>query len=393
MPRCDVSQPPPLVLHVIHHLVIGGMENGVVNLINTMPESRYRHAVACIEDSSSFRERIRRPGVEVVAFRRSQIGLWRLRRELFGLCRRLRPAIVHSRNLSGLDAILPATLAGVRHRVHGEHGWDVSDLRGERRKPALLRRIHSPFVSRYVTVSRDLARYLETRVGIAPSRITSICNGVDTERFHPSDPGSGRERQRLPDGFRDERHLVVGTVGRIQPVKDHALLLRAFALARDASPGLRDRLRLAVVGDGPLLAELRELAATLGIAGETWMPGAVNDIPEVLRSFDLFALPSRNEGISNTILEALASGLPVVAMNVGGNPELVEDGVTGRLVPAGDLKALAGAIREVAEDADLRRRRSAAARRAATERFGLATMVARYQALYDHLTQGTALPA
>src|SRR5579872_4525809 len=90
----------PLVLHVIHHLVTGGMENGLVNLVNTMPESSYRHAIACIEDYSAFRDRIRRPGVEVIALHRSRVGIWRTRRELFTLCRRLRPAIIHSRNMS-----------------------------------------------------------------------------------------------------------------------------------------------------------------------------------------------------------------------------------------------------------------------------------------------------
>jgi sugar transferase (PEP-CTERM/EpsH1 system associated) len=362
----------PLILHVIHHLVTGGMENGLVNLINTMPETRYRHAIACIEDYSSFRERIRRPDVEVYPLYRSRIGTWRLRRELFALCRRLRPAIVHTRNTSGLDALVPAMLAGVAHRVHSEHGWDVGDLRGEQRKPALLRKLHSPFVSHYITVSRDLARYLEKRVGIAPARITPICNGVDTERFHP-------------DALRSGELFTIGTVGRIQPVKDQALLLRAFAAAMESRPELRNRTRVAVVGDGPQLDALRMLAASLGIADLAWLPGAQNDVPRILRSFDLFVLPSLNEGISNTILEALASGLPVVATNVGGNPELVDDGVTGKLFPVGNLEALEQAIIEYATDRALCCRQGEAARDTAIRRFGLTAMVSQYQAVYDRL--------
>ena len=130
----------PLVLHVIYHLVIGGMENGLVNLINRMDATRWRHAIACVEDFSDFRLRIARPDVEVFSLRRSQIGVWGLRRQLYELCNRMRPAIVHSRNQSGLDALPPARLAGVPHTVHGEHGWDVGDLNGLRFKPALLRR-------------------------------------------------------------------------------------------------------------------------------------------------------------------------------------------------------------------------------------------------------------
>ncbi|MCC7079633.1 MAG: TIGR03088 family PEP-CTERM/XrtA system glycosyltransferase [Burkholderiales bacterium] len=364
---------------------MGGMENGVVNLINSMPADKYRHAIACVEDYTAFRERIRRPDVEVVALHRSRIGVWRLRRELYALFRRLRPAIVHSRNTSGLDALLPAVLAGVEHRVHGEHGWDVGDLRGEAFKPALLRRLHAPMVSRYITVSQDLSRYLQTRVGVSAAKITHICNGVDTQRFAPDD--SPRRREVLPAAFVEDDLFLIGTVGRLQAVKDQALLIRAFAVAIAAHPALRRRLRLAVVGDGPLREDLQALVASLGIAELTWMPGAMNDVPAVLRAFDLFVLPSLNEGISNTILEALASGLPVVATNVGGSPELIDDGVTGQLFAPGDREALTGILVRYAENPALCRQQHAAARASALERFDLGGMVRRYQAVYDELTR------
>ena len=219
----------PLILHVIHHLVVGGMENGLVNLINRMPQECLRHAVACIEDYSDFCQRITRADTEVIALHRAKIGVWKMRYELFELCRRLRPRVVHSRNLSGLDALAPAKLAGVRHCIHGEHGWDMHDLYGTRWRPAILRRLHSPLVDRYIVVSKDLERYLIRRVGIAASRISQIYNGVDTERFSPSrgEPGNG-----LPADFADQDMLVIGTVGRLQPVKDQATLLRAFARTR-----------------------------------------------------------------------------------------------------------------------------------------------------------------
>ncbi|HET9251408.1 MAG TPA: TIGR03088 family PEP-CTERM/XrtA system glycosyltransferase [Candidatus Eisenbacteria bacterium] len=371
---------PPLILHVIHHLRMGGMENGLVNLINRMPPTRYRHAIACVEDSSEFERRIERPGVAVHSLHRSRIGVWGLQRELFSLCRKIRPAILHSRNQSGLDALLPARMAGVRRRIHGEHGWDVGDIHGTKWKPALLRRVHAPLVDRYVTVSKDLERYLIERIGIAPRRITQIYNGVDTERFAPV---PRPDRDRLPEAFRAEGLVLVGLVGRLQPVKDFASMIRALGVLRERAPRAEAAVRVAVFGDGPLLGDLRGLVASLALESRVWFAGSVPDVPDALRSMDLFALTSRNEGISNTILEAMAVGLPVLATAVGGNVELVQDGVTGTLVPAGDPESLAGAVAAYASDPALRRAHGEAGRARAVERFSLAAMVRRYLDLYD----------
>jgi sugar transferase (PEP-CTERM/EpsH1 system associated) len=369
----------PLVLHVIHQLAMGGMENNLVNLINRMDPARFRHAIACVEDFSDFRSRLVKPDVEVVALHRSRIGVQRLQLELFRLCRRLRPAIVHSRNRSGLDALLPARLAGVRYRVHGEHGWDVEDLHGEKWKLIWLRRLHAPLVNRYITVSRDLERYLIQRVGIAARGVTQIYNGVDTERFSPA----AAKPALLPASLAAGDVVVIGTVGRIQAVKDQATLLRAFAALLSAHPECRARLRLAIVGDGPLLDELRGLAASLGIAETTWMPGAVGNVPDVLRLLDVFVLPSLNEGISNTILEAMASRLPVLATARGGNVELVDEGQNGRLFEPGDVAALARLLGDYVENPALRLAHADTARRRAVERFSPDAMVASYQAVYE----------
>ena len=372
----------PLVVHVIHQLHVGGLENGLVNIINTMPPAAYRHAVLCVEDFSDFRERITRPGVEVVALHRSRIGAWAMRRQMRDHFRRLRPAIVHSRNMSGLDALLPALLAGVRHRVHGEHGWDVDNLQGQRFKPRLLRQLHSPLVSRYVAVSEDLKRYLLKSIGVDERRVTHICNGVDTERFVPDstiDPGL------LPPAFREAGVLRIGTVGRLQPVKDQATLLRAFAAARASSAAARAALRLVIVGGGPLEAELHALAASLELGDSCHFAGSRGDVPRLLRALDVFVLPSLNEGISNTILEAMASGVPTLVTAVGGNVELVPDGEVGWHFAPGDVGALCAHLLRYLHEPSTRAAHSAAARRRAVERYSLPTMVAAYQRVYDAL--------
>jgi glycosyltransferase involved in cell wall biosynthesis len=191
----------------------------------------------------------------------------------------------------------------------------------------------------------------------------------------------------LPAGFRGPELVRIGTVGRLQRVKDQAGLLKAAAMVLERRPELRARTRLLLVGDGPLLADLRARAESLGLADITWLPGASSEVPAMLRAMDVFVLPSLNEGISNTILEAMATGLPVLASAAGGNVELVEDGVVGALFPPGDVPALARLIERYLDEAALRRRHGAAARAAAEARFSLPAMVDAYRSVYDGLTR------
>ncbi|HEX9625683.1 MAG TPA: TIGR03088 family PEP-CTERM/XrtA system glycosyltransferase [Acidiferrobacterales bacterium] len=373
---------PPLVAHIIHRLDFGGLENGLVNLINAMPVERYRHAIVCLTDYSRFRERIRRPDVAVYALHKrpgKDLGLyWRLWR----LLRRVRPDIVHTRNLAAVDCLVPAALAGVPHRVHGEHGRDVVDLDGRNWKYRLLRRLTRPLVGRYIPLSEDLEAWLHESIGVPRRRLRRIYNGVDSRRFHPHAGG----RRPLPiAGFAAPDSLIFGTVGRMQPVKDPLNLVRAFLRLRELAPGERGRLRLVLVGDGPLRTEAEVLLAAAGAREQAWLAGARDDVPELLQGLNVFVLPSIAEGISNTILEAMACGLPVVATRVGGNAELVVAGETGQLVPASDPDALARAMLAYVREPQRAAREGAAGRVRIEQRFSLDAMVERYMAVYDEV--------
>jgi len=244
----------PLVMHLVYSFDVGGLENGVVNLINRMPPERYRHTVVALTRcAEGFCERIRREDVGFVSLHKPAGHGIKLYPRLYRLFRERRPAIVHSRNLAALEAVVPARLARVPVRWHGEHGWDVSDPGGTRRKFQVLRRLYSPFVSRYVALSGHIESYLTGRVGIAPARVERICNGVDTLRFTPAATGARQILAGSP--FADASVVVVGTVGRLQAVKDQLTLVRAFELAR-ARGGVGQRLRLIIAGDGPLRGEV-----------------------------------------------------------------------------------------------------------------------------------------
>ena len=371
----------PLVAHVMHRFDTGGLENGVVNLINHMPEDAYRHAVVALTDITDFKKRIHRSDVQFVALnKRPGQVLW-IYPELYRLFRQLRPAIVHTRNLAALEAAVPAWAAQVPVRIHGEHGRDVGDFDGSNKKCQWIRRIYSPFVKHYIALSQDLEHYLTQPVGIRAKRVTQIYNGVDATRFHPA-----VQRQDIPGcPFNEAGLWLVGTAGRMQTVKDQTNLALAFVEALRAAPTLRNRLRLVMVGDGPLRDESLAILQAAGLDQLAWLPGERSDIPEIMRGLDCFVLPSLGEGISNTILEAMASGLPIIATAVGGNVELVQEGLNGSLVPAADPVALAQAIIDLAGQPESARTKGRQSRRLVEENYSMAAMVANYQQLYDRL--------
>jgi sugar transferase (PEP-CTERM/EpsH1 system associated) len=377
--RASSRDDRPLILHLLYSFDVGGLENGVVNLINHMPADRFRHAVVALAHCApAFCERVARTDVEFISLHKPPGHGIKLYPRLYRLFRRMRPAILHTRNLAALEFTVPALFAGVPARVHGEHGWDTSDPGGTQRKYQLLRRAYSPFVQRYVALSGQIESYLTERVGIAANRVERICNGVDTLRFQPASA-----RQAVAGSPFDDPHaVIVGTVGRLQTVKDQLNLVRAVAIAR-AQGEAGARLRLVIAGDGPQRAEVEAEIAATGIGDITWLAGARSDVPELMRALDIFALPSRAEGISNTILEAMASGLPVVATDVGGNAELVAAGETGALVPAQNPDAMAHALLRYTSDAALRQNHGAAGRKRVEQNFSIDNMVARYTNLYE----------
>ncbi len=371
---------PPLVLHVIYRLSVGGLENGLVNLINSMSRHRYRHAIVCLTDFTDFRDRIRWTDVPVIALHKREGHDPRVYTRLWRVLRHLRPDIVHTRNLSSLECLIPAALVGVPGRVHGEHGRDMYDLDGSSLKYNLLRKGLRRLVHQYIAVSADLASWLVHTVGVCRERVWQIYNGVDIERFQPR---IGLRRSLGLEGLIPRGAFVVGTVGRMYAVKDQLTLVQAFLHMMESDPSVRDHVRLVMVGEGPLREESLKLLRAAQVDHLAWLPGERVDIPDIMRALDVFVLPSLAEGISNTILEAMASGLPVVATRVGGNPELVDEGKTGMLVPPANPKALAEAIRTYLLDREQGSRHGQAGRKTAEVQFSMEAMVNGYLRVYD----------
>ncbi len=381
--QCDrmaTVDPRPLIAHVMHRFDTGGLENGVVNLINHMPEDRFRHAVVALTEVTEFRERIARKDVEFVALGKKEgQGLWQYPK-WYRLFRRMRPDIVHTRNLAALECQLPAWAARVPVRIHGEHGRDVGDLDGNNRTYQRVRRFYRPFVHHYMALSRDLADYLAQKVAVSTQHITQVYNGVDTERFQPA---AGGTVAIAGCPFNPAQHFIVGTVGRMQAVKDQVMLARAFVHALELAPRLKSRLRLVMIGDGPLRAQAQAVLHAAGALELAWLPGERSDVEHIMQGLHAFALPSLAEGISNTILEAMASALPVVATKVGGNADLIVHGQTGYLIVSGDPLAMANRLVHLATEPQHGIALGAAGRARVQASFSMQAMVQNYQYVYD----------
>lgn len=371
----------PLIAHVLYRLDTGGMERIALSVINHTRD-RYRHAVICLAGYGALRAEIQDPSVPCLSLDKRPgkdpgcyFRLWRA-------LRKLKPDLVQTYNIGALDAAPVIRLAGVRHVVHAEHGRDVTDPRGDNPKYLRLRRWMAPLIARFVAVSRDLQSWLIDCAGIRADKVTCIENGVDLTAFAtPRATPSGRP---LLGDFAPPGTVLIGNVARLDKVKDQAGLLAAFKLLGEQS-GPQAGCRLIIVGEGPEHAELQRRIEQLGLTQQIRLLGNRGDVAALLAECDVFVLSSIAEGMPVTVLEAMAAGLPVVATDVGGVASVVEHGVTGTLVPAGDPAALAQALGAYVADEALRRRHGEAGYARVIEGFSLSAMLSAYTALYDKL--------
>ncbi|OWW22230.1 TIGR03088 family PEP-CTERM/XrtA system glycosyltransferase [Noviherbaspirillum denitrificans] len=368
---------PPLVVHLIFRLDFGGLENMLVERINRMPADRYRHAVVSLTYHTDFAKKITRPDVELYSLHKPAGMALETHVKLWKLLRQLKPAVVHTYNLSAVEYGITALLAGVPVRVSGSHGRDASDPEGRNKKHNFLRRRMIPFYDCCYSNSADLERWNREVIGVPGHKSRLLHNGIDTGKYKP---GPAPASVPFPPGS-----FVIGTVGRVQDVKDHPGLVDAFLLLKDMAPDQWPALCLAIVGDGPMMAAVREKVASAGIADKVWLPGARTDVNEILRGFSVFVLSSIAEGTPGSALEAMATGLPVVGTRVGGVPEVVADGVTGLVVPARDPQALAKAIACYIEQPALATQHGKAGLERVMQKYSMAAMLNAYLDMYDSL--------
>lgn len=364
------------ILHVVPSFNMGGMENGVVNLINNTDPHIFDHEICCITTSGNAESRLKLD-VPIYEMHKRDGNDWRLIPRLVKVMKKRWPDIVHTRNWGAIDGVLAAKIVGVPLVIHGEHGWNVGDPTGRNTKRRIARKLLSCMVNRFVAVSEDINKWMINSIGINRSRINKVVNGVDTNKFCPQN----KENARRALGA-SKSDFIIGTVGRLDPIKNQHLLLHASARLNKT----RKNLRLVLIGDGPNRHRLESIKDTLPCRDRIEFFGERDDVHKILPILDVFVLPSANEGISNTILEAMSTGLPVIATNVGGNPELVRHGHTGLLVPPGDQDAIVDALNlYIEQNPHTIGVHGQNARERAVREFSLNRMIKQYETLYRSL--------
>lgn len=370
-----------LVVHVIYKFEIGGLQMLMADCINRMSAEKYRHAIICLTDCSDFAKIIVRSDVEIFSLNKKPgLGLG-THLDIWKLLWRMKPTILHTYNLSSIEYSITAMFARVPVRIHAEHGRDAGDPNGVNWKHNLLRRLIVPFVDKFVPVSDDLKLWFSDVIGVPDGKNLLINNGVDTLKFV-----SHIEKPELKNGPSFPKNcFVIGTVGRIQEVKNQVGLIDAFIELIEKIPSQNERLRLIIIGDGPLLSTLRTKVKDAGLDDLVWLPGARSDIAELMQTFSVFAMTSIAEGTPVVVLEAMASGLPVIATKVGGMPEVVTDNVTGKLVPVSDPQAFAAAISEYLFAPEQLIKHGIAGRQRIESTYSIEAMIDAYTELYDTL--------
>lgn len=376
---------PVRILHVVDNIGMGGLQNGLANLMDRLAPARFEHILCAMRpvedvDLQPFPEgrfRLVSHGKHREG-RRFQAGA------LVRTIREVNPHIVHSRNWAAIEAVFAGRWTGCRV-IHSEHGLDSDTTAKEPSRRTSFRRLAFELAHRVISVSHHLRDLHAARTGFPARKITVIHNGVDHRRFFPDSAIRARVRGEL--GLLGEE-FCIGCVGNLTPVKDHLTVLKSMDRLAKACANWR----LIFIGDGP---ELANLAAYLDTR-PAWKRrvsflGRSTAVPGLLNAMDTYVLSSVTEGICNSLLEAMASGLPVVVTATGGNPEVVINRESGLLFPVGDAEKLADHLILLRNQSSLRQQLGQQALHRIRENFSVDSMVWKYEQLYESVAPAEAI--
>jgi len=358
------------ILYLAKSLEIGGLERVIVLLNNNLDSERFEPYICCVSTAGELSKALNSRKRLFVMGNTGRINLGGFR-YILNLIREKSIDLVHSHELAALLYGLPcAKIAGVPI-IHTKHGY--GGIIQERRSVGMIGKWFSRSVSEYVCVSKELRKRMMSEIGISEEKISVIYNGIV-----PPESSKGRSRTG--------EEIVIGSVGRLNRVKNYPLLIRAFDEIQRRYP----QCRLEIVGGGKMENELEELVKRMSLSDKVRIHGYQLDVSSFLRGFDIFALTSIYEGLSMSLLEAISIGLPCVVSDVGGNTEIIRNGINGFVFRSEDLHDLTGGLSEVIENLESREmeniRRNA--RETFQAEFSVEKMIEKHQDMYErHLSK------
>ncbi len=369
-----LGRPRLLILTV--GFAVGGAEQLVLTTAPRLQRDGFEVTVACLKGWGVLGNELEARGVRSIALGATGMFDLRVLGRLLSILRRDRIQIIRGHLFwANLVARIVGRLASVPVIVTTHHDT-FSWMRWYHR---LAERLTAPLSDVVTTCSESVRRQAMETFGLGPGRVRTLRNAIEIPDVIPDTATRARVRRELGASPGD---LLIGTLGRLdEPKKGLAVFLAAARLLSREFP----RLRFAIIGAGPARASLEERAAREGVSHCTVFPGIRRDVPEIMRALDLLAQPSLWEGFGLTIVEAMAVGTPVVASRVGGIPEVVEEGVTGLLVPPGDPQALASACARLLKDPESAARMGQAGIARARTEFGIERLVREIEVLYREL--------
>jgi sugar transferase (PEP-CTERM/EpsH1 system associated) len=359
-----INQTPP----------IGGIQNFLINLVHRIDQTKFRTTVINFIHSEPLVQSISQEVCPVLSLNKKPGFDWGLIRNLAGLIKGKNPDIIQMHNWGSLvEGFLAGSMAGHTRFVHAERGTLNRSWKNIMVQQLLWRRM-----DRVLCVSEAHKKEIIETIHFPSSRIHSIVNGVDVDKFQPN--AEQRVSFRKEIGLTEE-HICIGSVGYLRPIKNHILLMKA---GKDICHQYHN-VRICLIGEGPEKEKLMFAAQEYGIQDQVIFCGSRHDIPLVLNGMDVFVLPSLNEGLPNAVLEAMATGIPVIASHVGGIPEVLQDEKNGLLFTSNDSVSLTKKLKDIIDNPKKRKMLAENGRHRVVSQFSLSSMVKKYEEVYQSL--------
>ena len=359
-----------VIVHFIYRLDIGGLEQVLLQTILGLP--KYKHVIISLTSKTNFSDNFE-SSVDIICLNKRPGNSLGVYFQVYKLLQSIKPDVFHSYNLAGIEFQPVAFLACIKKRVQSEHGTGTKYFHQVSKVHNFIRFVCSKFCHQIITVNESLALWLKQDVYVKPDKIQLIANGIDINKYHKS----GLTRNTNSNNIR------FGSVARLAPEKDQSTLIRGFAHLLSLPDLPEKELSLDIWGDGPLKGELVNLCRDLGVLDKVNFKGVTNNVPQALAQLDIFVLSSSSEAMPMTILEAMASSLPIISTRVGNIPEHISNSKAGAIVEVGNIHQLAEAMLVFAKNTEHRLTTGVLAQKYAKKTFDQEKMLASYDDIYS----------